>query len=200
MPGMHGHYAAVKALPGDRPAGHPRRPVRRPRHRATSPSFAPHAKVVHVDVDPAEIGKNRAVDVPIVGDVKVVLGQLLKVLEDKRGKGDLDELVPDTAAVARTTSTELKADHPLRVRAARDRASSSRRPPSAPSTPRRATTPSTSRASASTRCGRPSTSPTPAAGSGSTRGGLGTMGFAVPAAIGAKVGVGDDVPVVCHRR
>jgi hypothetical protein len=35
------------------------------------------AKVVHVDVDPAEIGKNRHADVPVVGDVKVVLGQLL---------------------------------------------------------------------------------------------------------------------------
>ena len=54
--------------------------------------------MIHVDVDPAEIGKNRAVDVPIVGDVKVVLGQLLTVLEDKRDKGDLDEFVPDTAA------------------------------------------------------------------------------------------------------
>jgi acetolactate synthase I/II/III large subunit len=52
--------------------------------------------VIHVDVDPAEIGKNRAVDVPIVGDVKVVLGQLLKVLDDKEEKGEL-VLVPDTA-------------------------------------------------------------------------------------------------------
>ena len=38
-------------------------------------AFAPHAKVIHVDIDPAEIGKNRAPDVPIVGDVKRVLGQ-----------------------------------------------------------------------------------------------------------------------------
>jgi acetolactate synthase I/II/III large subunit len=60
--------------------------------------------VIHVDVDPAEIGKNRSVDVPIVGDVKVVLGQLLKVLEDKRAKGSLDELVPDVTAW-RATST-----------------------------------------------------------------------------------------------
>ena len=38
-------------------------------------AFAPHAKVIHVDIDPAEIGKNRAPDVPIVGDVKRVLRQ-----------------------------------------------------------------------------------------------------------------------------
>ena len=38
--------------------------------------FAPHANIVHIDIDPAEIGKNVAVDVPIVGDVKVVLKEL----------------------------------------------------------------------------------------------------------------------------
>jgi acetolactate synthase-1/2/3 large subunit len=40
--------------------------------------FAPHAKVVHIDIDPAEIGKNVRVDVPIVGDVKAVLQELNK--------------------------------------------------------------------------------------------------------------------------
>ena len=38
--------------------------------------FAPHAKVVHIDIDPAEIGKNRNADVPIVGDAKTVLAAL----------------------------------------------------------------------------------------------------------------------------
>ncbi len=42
--------------------------------------FAPHAKVVHIDVDPAEIGKNVRVDVPIVGDAKTVLKSLNKML------------------------------------------------------------------------------------------------------------------------
>jgi len=42
--------------------------------------FAPHARVIHIDIDPAEIGKNVRVDVPIVGDVKLVLGALNKLL------------------------------------------------------------------------------------------------------------------------
>jgi acetolactate synthase-1/2/3 large subunit len=41
-------------------------------------AFAPHAKVVHIDIDPAEIGKNVRVDVPIVGDAKAVLQKLNK--------------------------------------------------------------------------------------------------------------------------
>ena len=43
--------------------------------------FAPYAKVIHIDVDPAEIGKNRLADVPIVGDAKIVLGSLNEALE-----------------------------------------------------------------------------------------------------------------------
>ena len=43
-------------------------------------AFAPHANIVHIDIDPAEIGKNVRVDVPIVGDVKVVLQALNKLV------------------------------------------------------------------------------------------------------------------------
>jgi len=85
MPGMHGSYAANMALThcdlivalgvrfDDRVTGR-------------LAAFAPHAKVIHVDIDPAEIGKNRAADVPIVGDVKHVLGRLNRLLveRDKR--------------------------------------------------------------------------------------------------------------------
>jgi acetolactate synthase-1/2/3 large subunit len=45
--------------------------------------FAPHAKVVHIDIDPAEIGKNKRVDVPIVGDVKAVLSDMLSSIKKK---------------------------------------------------------------------------------------------------------------------
>jgi acetolactate synthase-1/2/3 large subunit len=43
-------------------------------------AFAPHAHIIHIDIDPAEIGKNVRVDVPIVGDVKAVLGKLNKLV------------------------------------------------------------------------------------------------------------------------
>jgi len=43
--------------------------------------FAPHAHIIHIDIDPAEIGKNVHVDVPIVGDVKLVLKELNKLVD-----------------------------------------------------------------------------------------------------------------------
>ncbi len=46
-------------------------------------SFAPQAKVIHVDVDPAEIGKNVRVDIPVVGDAKTALAELAKAVEPK---------------------------------------------------------------------------------------------------------------------
>jgi acetolactate synthase-1/2/3 large subunit len=81
MPGMHGSYAANMGMSNadllialgvrfdDRVTGR-------------LAAFAPHAKVIHVDIDPAEIGKNRVPDLPIVGDVKRVLQKLIKVLRD----------------------------------------------------------------------------------------------------------------------
>lgn len=45
--------------------------------------FAPHAKVVHVDIDPAEIGKNRTPQIPIVGDARVVLAGLEEQLKQE---------------------------------------------------------------------------------------------------------------------
>ena len=79
MPGMHGTVAAVAALQrsdllialgtrfDDRVTGR-------------LDSFAPEAKVIHADIDPAEIGKNRNADVPIVGDVKAVISDLIDAL------------------------------------------------------------------------------------------------------------------------
>jgi acetolactate synthase I/II/III large subunit len=81
MPGMHGSYAANMAMTetdllialgvrfDDRVTGR-------------LAAFAPHAKVIHVDIDPAEIGKNRAADIPIVGDVKKVLERLTQEVRD----------------------------------------------------------------------------------------------------------------------
>ena len=50
-------------------------------------TFAPHAKIIHIDIDPAEIGKNKRIDVPIVGDVKAVLNDMLLALK----KNDVTE-------------------------------------------------------------------------------------------------------------
>ncbi|MCO7272477.1 MULTISPECIES: acetolactate synthase large subunit [Cellulosimicrobium] len=92
MPGMHGTVPAVAALQkadlvvslgarfDDRVTG-------------KLSSFAPHAQVVHADIDPAEIGKNRDVDVPIVGDLKEVIADLLPELErehEAKGKPDVE--------------------------------------------------------------------------------------------------------------
>ena len=91
MPGMHGTVPAVAALQkadliialgarfDDRVTG-------------KISSFAPHATVVHADIDPAEIGKNRRADVPIVGDLKEVITDLLPELareHAQHGKPDL---------------------------------------------------------------------------------------------------------------
>jgi acetolactate synthase-1/2/3 large subunit len=93
MPGMHGGYTAVTAMQkadllvaigarfDDRVTGQ-------------LSSFAPGAKVIHVDIDPAEIGKNRVADVPIVGDCRDVTSKLLTELRKRQG----DRGVPDRAA------------------------------------------------------------------------------------------------------
>ena len=62
-------------------------------------TFAPHAKIIHIDVDPTSIKKNVRVDLPIVGDVKGVLAQMLKVLEEHRDK--LAEFKANICSLAR---------------------------------------------------------------------------------------------------
>ncbi|MDD4168830.1 MAG: biosynthetic-type acetolactate synthase large subunit [Desulfotomaculaceae bacterium] len=49
-------------------------------------TFAPEARVIHIDIDPAEIGKNVQVDMPIIGDVKKVLKQLIDILQPRLGE------------------------------------------------------------------------------------------------------------------
>ena len=75
MPGMHGSYASNMAITDcdllialgvrfdDRVTG-------------KLASFAPHARIIHVDIDPGEIGKNRVADVPLQGHAKIVIAQL----------------------------------------------------------------------------------------------------------------------------
>ena len=111
MPGMHGSYAANMAMSGadllialgvrfdDRVTGR-------------LAAFAPHAKVIHVDIDPAEIGKNRAPDVPIVGDVKRVLAKLNKLLSESK-PGDEEHSAARRAWWRQVR--QWKEEHPLEV-------------------------------------------------------------------------------------
>ncbi len=48
--------------------------------------FAPHAKIIQIDIDPSSIRKNVRVDLPIVGDVKNVLREMIKILKEKKGQ------------------------------------------------------------------------------------------------------------------
>jgi acetolactate synthase I/II/III large subunit len=91
MPGMHGNVTAVTALQkadllvalgarfDDRVTG-------------DLATFAPGALVVHADIDPAEIGKNRRADVPIVGDAKETIAQLVEALRAEHSAGRTPDL------------------------------------------------------------------------------------------------------------
>jgi acetolactate synthase I/II/III large subunit len=90
MPGMHGTVSAVYALQkadllvalgarfDDRVTG-------------KLSTFAPNAAIIHADIDPAEIGKNRAADVPIVGDARFVIEELLSAIAAEGRQPDLTE-------------------------------------------------------------------------------------------------------------
>ena len=181
MPGMHGMYAAVAALQeadlivalgarfDDRVTG-------------KLAAFAPKAKIVHADIDPAEIGKNRTPDVAVVGDLRFSLAELVRAvrgLYEAEGPADTAEWVATTAAWKRA--------YPLRYAQAAD----------GPLKPQHVV----ERLSAMT-----GGDAIVVAGVGQHQmhasqhysftkprswinsGGAGTMGFAVPAAMGAQIG------------
>ena len=182
MPGMHGHWTAVTAMQksdllitlgarfDDRVTGN-------------LAHFAPDARVIHVDVDPAEIGKNRAVDVPIVGDCRIVAEQMVEALDAALESGTS---LPDLSRWWATLD-EWRGAHPLRDTQEPDGLLK-------PQTVIRAISEKIGGdgivvtgvgqhqmwAAQHIRYERPR--------SWINSGGLGTMGFCVPAAIGAKVG------------
>jgi acetolactate synthase I/II/III large subunit len=188
MPGMHGTYTAVTAIQkadllialgarfDDRVTGDPA-------------SFAPEAQVIHVDIDPAEIGKVRNPEVPIVGDVKVVLEQLHTELEGRLS----DSSLPDRSEWLNTIAT-WQTDYPLHY-------------DQAPGGPIKA------QYAIEELLGATEGDAIVVSGVGQHQmwasqfwqfskprtwinsGGLGTMGFAVPAAIGAKVGMPEEMVV-----
>ncbi len=185
MPGMHGNYTAVTAMQkadllislgvrfDDRVTG-------------KLATFAPDAKIIHADIDPAEIGKNRPVDVPIVGDARSVIHELNEVLEqtiEERGR-------PEYAAWLKTVLGWRK-KYPYRYTQSSDG-------PLKPEYVIEQIGKITDGeavyvagvgqhqmwASQYIRFKRPN--------SWLNSGGLGAMGYAVPAAMGAKVGRPDD--------
>jgi acetolactate synthase-1/2/3 large subunit len=107
MPGMHGSVAAVTALQksdllitlgarfDDRVTG-------------VLSTFAPDAAVIHADIDPAEISKNRVADVPIVGDVDEVVVELLEALS-----AETEPPVAERGAAWRAQVQQWKADFPV---------------------------------------------------------------------------------------
>ncbi len=185
MPGMHGTVAAVGALQrsdlivslgarfDDRVTGN-------------LDSFAPNALVIHADIDPAEIGKNRHADVPIVGDVREVIADLVVALQAEAGNGHTGDYEAWVAWLS-----GMKQKYPLGYDAPDDG--------------------SLAPQYVIERLGKiagPDAIYTAGVGQHQmwaahfveyekpntwiNSGGLGTMGFAVPAAMGAKVGVPDS--------
>jgi acetolactate synthase-1/2/3 large subunit len=183
MPGMHGTVAAVTALQkadllitlgarfDDRVTG-------------KLSTFAVNAKVIHADIDPAEIGKNRHADVAVVGDVKETISALIPALKAALAKNQ-----PDLSAWLRQMNS-LKSTYPLGYDAPSDGSLSPQH--------------------VIERIGQISGTDTIfTAGVGQHQmwasqfisyekprtwlnsGGAGTMGYGVPAAMGAKVGAPD---------
>ena len=151
-------------------------------------SFAPHAKIVHIDVDPTSIKKNVRVDLPIVGDVREVLLRMLKVTETPDTSRDISPWIAEIQAwktkhpmAYQQTGTIIKPQYVIqRLRALSD-----------------------PDAIVATDVGQHQmwtaqffgfTSPRTLLSSG----GLGTMGFGLPAAMGAQAGFPDrQVIAIC---
>ena len=183
MPGMHGTVGAVTALQkadllitlgarfDDRVTG-------------KLSTFAVNAKVIHADIDPAEIGKNRYADVPVVGDLKHTIAALIPALKAEFTKGRAD-LAPWLAAM-----NKLRATYPLGYDLPKDGSLSPQyviERISAITGPEAIYVAGVGQhqmwAAQFVKYENPRT--------WLNSGGLGTMGYAVPAAMGAKVGAPD---------
>ena len=183
MPGMHGTVAAVTSLQkadllitlgarfDDRVTG-------------KLSTFAVNAKVIHADIDPAEIGKNRFADVPIVGDLKRTIAALIPAVKSEFAKNKAD-LTPWIASM-----NKLRATYPLGYELPKDGSLSPQyviERISALTGPEGIYVAGVGQhqmwASQFVKYENPRT--------WLNSGGLGTMGYAVPAAMGAKVGAPD---------
>ena len=189
MPGMHGNYTAVTAMQkadllialgsrfDDRVTG-------------KLDGFAPEAKIIHVDIDPAELGKVRRPDVPIVGDCRHVITEIVKAVQSDRVKHQGSDDGPERWPALdpwRAQIRDWQEQHPLHYEQLED----------GPLKPQfcidmlRDHTPDDTIVASGVGQHQMWTSQRWKFNHPYTwvnSGGLGTMGFAVPAAIGAKVG------------
>jgi acetolactate synthase-1/2/3 large subunit len=183
MPGMHGNYTAIMSMQqsdllialgsrfDDRVTG-------------KVGSFAPDAKIIHADIDPAELGKVRRPDVPIVGDCNQIITELVGAIRQRLDTGTPR---PDIGAW-RATLSGWQETYPLAYESPAD--GEALKPQAVVEALRDASPPDTIVASGVGQhqmwASQYWTFRHPYTWINS--GGLGTMGFAVPAAIGAKVG------------
>ena len=184
MPGMHGSVAAVGSLQqsdllialgtrfDDRVTGQ-------------LSSFAPEADVIHVDIDPAEIGKNRFAHVPIVGDAKETIIELIAALKDEHKAGRTGNYEAWWANLNRLrTEYPLGYDHPtdgsLSPQYVIERIGAINGPDAIYAA---GVGQHQMWAAQFVKYEKP--------GTWLNSGGLGTMGYAIPAAMGAKVGAPD---------
>ena len=148
-------------------------------------SFVPDTKVIHIDIDPAEIGKNVDVDLPIVGDAKNVLSSLNKVLKDYKVPSEVN----DWTNMIKQKNKDLKPrvsydDVPLKPQTVIKEISDVLTPESILTTD-----------VGQNQMWAAHFFDTQKPRKFISSGGLGTMGFGFPSAIGAKVACPDD-PVV----
>jgi acetolactate synthase-1/2/3 large subunit len=184
MPGMHGSVAAVGSLQqsdllialgtrfDDRVTGQ-------------LSSFAPEADVIHVDIDPAEIGKNRFAHVPIVGDAKETIIELIAALKDEHKAGRIGNYEDWWANLNRLrTEYPLGYDHPVDGSLSPQYVIERIGAISGPEAVYAAGVGQHQMWAAQfVKYENP--------GTWLNSGGLGTMGYAIPAAMGAKVGAPD---------
>ena len=183
MPGMHGTVPAVGALQrsdllitlgarfDDRVTG-------------KLSTFAPGAKVIHADIDPAEISKNRTADVPIVGDCKEVIAELVTLMRRPEAHPEISEWARYLQDLKRRypTGFEMPDDGSLSPQHVIKRIGE-------------ITGPDAYYASGvgQHQMWAAHFLPWELPGRWLNSGGLGTMGYCVPAAMGAKVGKPDSV-------
>ena len=145
-------------------------------------SFLPNTKLIHIDIDPAEIGKNVDVDLPIVGDARNILNSLNKLLENHKISGDVKKWSEELKKAKRDLSPRVTYDDvPLKPQSVIKEISEVLTPDSILTTD-----------VGQNQMWAAHFYDTQKPRKFISSGGLGTMGFGFPAAIGAKVACPDD--------